>query len=170
MRARSCVYVEPTDEVLRLVAGRMSEADVLEARAIGFEEPFHALRFSRDSSLFCMAAASQDEEAAVLGVGGLVTREDFGSVAIPWAILTHDGARRKRWVLREARRWIADWSQKYELRNGLHAQNERARALVEVLGFELAAEPYRHELTGEEFFLFAMPRVKSVEVPLCASS
>lgn len=164
MRARECVYIEPTDDVLRLVAGRMNEADVRESQAIGFEEPLHALRFSRDSSVFCMAAAAQDGE--VLGVGGLVTRDDLG---IPWAILTQAGARRKRWVLREARRWIADWSQRYELRNGLHAQNAKARALVEVLGFELAAEPYRHELTGEEFFLFAMPK-KPVGVPLCASS
>lgn len=169
MRDRSH-YIAATDDVLRVVSERMREEDVREAAALGFSDPLAALIYSRDASTLCHAAVSYDEDATVLGVGGLITREEFGSVGIPWAILTAEGTRRKRWVVREARYWIGLWRERYELRNGVHALNMRGRALIEILGFEIADEPYRHEETGAEFLLFSMPRAKNVEVPLCASS
>lgn len=164
-----CVYIEPSDEVLRVVAARMRAADQIEAVALGHVDPLAALVASRDASSICHAVASMDDEAAVLGVGGLVTHEDFHGVAVPWAILTDAGARRKRWIVREARRWIAEWSERYTLRNGVHASNRKGIDFVEVLGFEVAEEPFRIEETGAEFLIFALPKVRVVEVPLCAS-
>lgn len=159
-----------TDAVLRVIAERMHEADVLEAAALGFASPFDALVRSRNASSFCLAAVTSDEEAELLGVGGLITADDWQGVAVPWAILTDAGARRKRWVLREARHWIGIWRQSFELRNAVHATNARGRALVEVLGFRIESDPYRHETTGEPFLFFTMSQAKRREVPVCASS
>lgn len=167
---RRCTYIEPSDDVLRVVAARMRPEDVAEALALGFSTPLTALEVSREQSSLCIAAASSDDQADVLGVGGLITRAEFGGVAVPWAILTEAGARRKRWVMREARSWLSAWSQQYELRNGVHAENRRGREFVEALGFVIRDEPYRHEATGAEFLFFAMPRSAPMGVPLCASS
>ena len=168
--ADRCIYINPSDGVLRAIAARMRAEDVIESEATGYSEPFAALVSSRDASSFCMAAASADDAGEILGVGGLVTREDFNGMAIPWAILTDAGSRRKRWVVRESRRWIGQWSQSYELRNGVHAANQHGIDFVRMLGFAVADVPYHHQKTGADFLLFAMPKAKTLEVPLCASS
>lgn len=170
MAADKCVYIEPSDEVLRVMAARMRPEDAREAIALGHATPFDALASSRDASSVCMAAAGLDAAGDLWAVGGLVTHEEFNGVAVPWAILSDAGARRKRWIVREARRWIRQWAREWELRNGVHALNQRGIDFVRVLGFEICEEPFQHEATGAEFLIFSMPREKVVEVPLCASS
>ena len=163
---RGCVYIEPSHDVLLALAARMREADIAEAKATGYSSGYEALVGCVSQSMKCLAAAACDT-GDLLGIGGLMVTNVPKGYGVPWGTLTEEGALRKRWIVRESRRWVREWSMDYELVNAVHAKNELAIDFIEMLGFVVERDPVILEGTGEAFFRFAMSR-KGTRA--CASS
>ena len=147
------IYTDPDDVDLAWVSVNVRKEDEDEVIALGFGSVFEGLVASRDRSHFCKMATSQD--GLVLGVGGLMVFQNAPGYAMPWAIVTIDGLSRKRWLVRECRQWLDEWSKVWTLTNSVHDANTTAIDFIAMLGFDFIP----HEVPADHpFRLFVMPR------------
>lgn len=120
------------------VATRMREIDRLEC-AISGHSPKEALRLSLRSSLLAWTAKIDGRPEAMFGVS---TVSLLGQEGSPWLLLTDEGARQAKSLVRDGRRYSDAMQAAFPLlANLVHADNHVAIRWLQRLGYGIG-EPF----------------------------
>ena len=120
------------------IGTRMREIDRLECALVG-HKPKEALRLSLQGSLLAWTAKVGGRPEAMFGVS---TVSLLGGEGSPWLLLTEDGARCAKYLVREGRRYSDLMQRAFPLlANVVHADNAVAIRWLQRLGYGMS-EPF----------------------------
>ncbi len=152
----SAVEIVPaTLEHVVEMAPRMRQADVDEVLAAAGMLPADALLLSVMSSQESWAAVLDGRVVCIWGVGDV---DGYPGVGTPWLLGTDDVHRVRRTFLRECRRYVSCWLERYQvLVNFTDDRNTLSQHWLRWLGFTIMdTEPYGPQ--GMPFRKFFMLR------------
>lgn len=120
------------------IAARMREIDKLECAIMG-RTPKQALRLALQGSSLAWTAKIDGRPEAMFGVAAVSLIDREGS---PWLLLTDEGARHAKALVRDGRRYSDLIQMEYSvLKNFVHADNHSACRWLVRLGYTLG-EPF----------------------------
>lgn len=128
-------FVRPTDALLRMIAGTIRHADLIEVRISGWLDPFKALvNCVRDSDYSAVAIADGDP----IAVFGLKRRCALTNTGSPWLIGSEKAMQFKKAFIEAVIPGVKEMLDICpHLVNYVHAENHTSIRWLKRLGFEM---------------------------------
>ena len=138
-------YRQPTRSDIEIVATYMRDADVVELRELGREDPHGALKQSVENSAASFTILAGDTPLGVVGVGGVGL---LGGVGAPWLLGTEGLRAQRRALILDGREIISSWARRYQLlQNVVSVRNEMSVRWLHHMGFAFG-EPFNTPFGG----------------------
>ena len=148
--------IEPTRELIDVIASDMRQADAAEVWASNRHTPIEALMTGWSMSEGSVIVTVNDEPCVMIG---LVIRDILSGTGVPWLLGTENALKYKRQFITQVPAIIDEMLDKCpELFNYVHVENKVSIKWLKRIGFTMGnPEPYG--VDGEMFHKFHMSGV-----------